>query len=117
MYALAGEVVERVTHSSWGQVLETRVLEKLGLSQTSVIGSKIPANTTALPYMILNDKTPVRVPDAAFLDGTFMSSTCGIRSNVKDMLAWGNSLLSASQGNEHPIKGYRNDPVRPSIYQ
>lgn len=43
MYALVGEVLERVTQSSWGAALQTRVLEPLQLRQTTVIESRIPA--------------------------------------------------------------------------
>lgn len=49
MYALVGEVMERVTQSSWGAALQTRVLEPLQLRQTTVIESRIPAGSTASP--------------------------------------------------------------------
>lgn len=105
MYALAGEVIERVTTLSWGKVLETRVLEKLGLSQTSVIGSDSLLKSTALPYMILDDKTPARTGHLDLLDGSFMSSTGGVRSTLHDMLTWGNSLISVFWEEEPPIEG------------
>ncbi|GAB1217057.1 hypothetical protein ATERTT37_006279 [Aspergillus terreus] len=105
MYALAGEVVERVTRLSWGQVLQLKVLGKLGLSQTTAIKSEIPVNSTALPYMIMDDKTPVGVPDMAPLDGDLMSSAGGVRSSVNDMLAWGNALLSTYRTNDRQLRG------------
>ena len=37
MYALAGEVIERVTELPFGEVLASRVLDKVGLAQTTII--------------------------------------------------------------------------------
>lgn len=105
MYALAGEIVERVTRLSWGHVLQLKVLGKLGLSQTTAIKSEITVNSTALPYMIMDDKTPVGVPDMALLDGDLMSSAGGVRSSVNDMLAWGNALLSTYRTNDRQLRG------------
>ncbi|KAL6810541.1 beta-lactamase/transpeptidase-like protein [Trichoderma camerunense] len=103
MYALAGEVIERVTNQSWGQVVSTRVLKRLQLSHTTAIASEIPQDTLALPYMILDDFTPVRVGNMDLTDGSIMSSAGGIRSTVSDLLAWGNTLLSVFREGEAPL--------------
>ncbi|KAK9788662.1 putative Beta-lactamase-related domain-containing protein [Seiridium cardinale] len=94
MYALAGEVVERVTGSSLGDVLAKRVFAKLGLGQTTLLKSDIQADKVASPYLVLDNKTLVRSPDLGMTDGILMSSAGGIRSNVRDMLKWGHSILS-----------------------
>ncbi|KAJ5087977.1 beta-lactamase domain-containing protein [Penicillium angulare] len=103
MYALAGEIIERVTSLSWGQVLESRVLSQVNLSQTSVIESEIPAGSTALPYAILDDKTQWRIGDVGLTDGTPMSPAGGIRSTLHDLLLWGGHLLSVLEGEASPL--------------
>ncbi|PNP58079.1 hypothetical protein THARTR1_02237 [Trichoderma harzianum] len=103
MYALAGEVIERVTNQSWGQVLASRVLSRLQLSHTTAIASEIPPDSLALPYVVLDDLTPVRIGAVDLTDGSAMSTTGGIRSTVGDLLTWGNALLSVFRNGETPL--------------
>lgn len=106
MYALAGEVIEQVTGEFVGRNLAKHIFEKLGLSQTTLVATEVPANSTAVPYMILDNKTPVRVADMQLTDGNLMASAGGVRSSVKDMLKWGHALLSVFRdGDETPLKG------------
>ncbi|EGR52054.1 uncharacterized protein TRIREDRAFT_55782 [Trichoderma reesei QM6a] len=107
MYALAGEVIERVTNQSWGKVLSSRILNPLNLSHTTAIASEIPPDSLALPYMVLDDdnKTPVQVGKMGLTDGSIMTSAGGIRSTVSDLLTWGNTLLSL----------YRDDEKKPPL--
>ncbi|KAB8077977.1 beta-lactamase/transpeptidase-like protein [Aspergillus leporis] len=93
MYSLAGEIIGRVSNLSWGQALESRVLDQVGLSETSVIESKVPSGSTALPYAILNDKTKWRIGNTAG----------GIRSTVHNLLSRGNLLASTFNGEEQPL--------------
>ncbi|CAG7920442.1 unnamed protein product [Penicillium olsonii] len=108
MYALAGEIIERVTNASWGYALESRVLSPLGLSQTSVIESEIPDGSTALPYAILDDKTQWRIGDVKLTDGNLMSTAGGIRSTLPDLLSWGDHLLSVLDAKESPLHEMEN---------
>lgn len=103
MYALVGEVMERVTRSSWGTALQTRVLEPLQLQQTTVIKSRIPAGSTASPYMITDDGDPVRIADVPLLDGTTMSPAGGVRSSAHDMLIWAKALMAGFRGETSPL--------------
>ncbi|KAM6487871.1 beta-lactamase/transpeptidase-like protein [Trichoderma sp. SZMC 28011] len=103
MYALAGEVIERVTNQSWGQVLSTRVLKRLQLSHTTAIASEIPRDSVALPYVVLDDLTPVRVGSYDLTDGSAMAAAGGIRSTVGDLLTWGSALLSVFRNGETPL--------------
>ncbi|KAL7957011.1 beta-lactamase/transpeptidase-like protein [Trichoderma compactum] len=103
MYALAGEAIERVTSQSWGKVLSTRVLNRLQLSHTTAITSEIPRDSIALPCMVLDDLTPVRVRKMGLADGNVMASAGGIRSTVGDLLTWGNSLLSLFRDDKAPL--------------
>ncbi|KAL8743703.1 MAG: hypothetical protein Q9190_003971 [Brigantiaea leucoxantha] len=103
MYALAGQVIERVTNQSWGQVLATRVLGRLGLLQTTVIASEIPPDSLALPYMVLDNLTGVQIGKMDLTDGSIMTSAGGIRSTVGDLLTWGNVLLSLFRDEDVPL--------------
>ncbi|OQE20246.1 hypothetical protein PENFLA_c017G08206 [Penicillium flavigenum] len=109
MYALAGEIIERVTNVSWGEALESRVLRPVGLSQSSVIESEIPAGSTALPYAVLDDKTQWRIGDVRLTDGKLMSPAGGVRSTLHDLLSWGGLLVSILQGEESPL--YQLDTI------
>lgn len=103
MYALVGEVMERVTRSSRGTALQTWVLEPLQLQQTTVIKSRIPAGSTASPYMITDDGDPVRIADVPLLDGTTMSPAGGVRSSAHDMLIWAKALMAGFRGETSPL--------------
>ncbi|KAL7820999.1 beta-lactamase/transpeptidase-like protein [Trichoderma gracile] len=100
MYALAGEVIEKVTNQSWGRVLASRILNPLKLSHTTAVAVEIPQGSLALPYMVLDDKTPVQVGNMSLTDGSIMTSAGGMRSTVSDLLTWGNSLLSLYRDGE-----------------
>ncbi|KAL7952032.1 beta-lactamase/transpeptidase-like protein [Trichoderma barbatum] len=69
----------------------------------AAIASEIPLDLLALPYMVLDDMTPVQVGKMGLTDGSVMSSAGGIRSTVSDLLTWGNSLLSLLRGEETPL--------------
>lgn len=103
MYALVGEVMERVMQSSWGAALQTRVLEPLQLRQTTVIESRIPAGSTASPYMITDDGDAVRIADVPLPDGTTMSPAGGVRSSAHDMLIWAKALMAGFRGETSPL--------------
>jgi CubicO group peptidase (beta-lactamase class C family) len=103
MYALLGEIIERVTHTSWGAALEAEVLNKLGLNETTVIASKIPQDATARPYLVTDEMVRVQISDVTITDGILMSSAGGVRSNVHDMLIWANALMAGFRGEQSPI--------------
>ncbi|KAI1119869.1 beta-lactamase/transpeptidase-like protein [Nemania abortiva] len=103
MYALASEVIERVTNMSWGQALDQKVLKKAGLDQTTVHKSAIPEGSTALPYIVLDYKSLARTGDLGLTDGELMSSAGGIRSTIHDMLSWGNTLLATFRYDDGPL--------------
>ena len=105
MYALADEVIERVTGSPFGEVLASRVLEKVGLAQTTIIKDEIPINSTAAPYLILDYKSPSRTAELGLTDGVLMSTAGGIRSTVHDMLKWGHAILSPFRDEKTPLSG------------
>lgn len=98
MYTLVGEIIKRVTDQPWGEVLQSRALSKAGLSNTTVLGPEIAVDSTALPYVVTDDKTQWRIGDLELQDGHLMSSAGGIGSNVHDMLRWGKTILASANG-------------------
>ncbi|KAI0145138.1 beta-lactamase/transpeptidase-like protein [Xylariaceae sp. FL1272] len=86
MYALVGEAIKRVSHTPWGQMVAERVLKQVDLHQTTVVDALIPRDSTALAYLVMGDKTPLRIGDLGLTDGTLISSAGGVRSTVHDML-------------------------------
>ncbi|KAE8149714.1 beta-lactamase/transpeptidase-like protein [Aspergillus avenaceus] len=105
MYALAAEIIERVTKLSWGEALEAYVLRPLNLSDTSVKPDGTPPHSTALPYAVGTDGEPVRLNDVGLLDGDLMSPACGIRSTLSDCLAWGNLFAKTFHAEPTPLHG------------
>ncbi|KAJ5344191.1 beta-lactamase domain-containing protein [Penicillium brevicompactum] len=104
MYALAGKIIGQAANVSWGQASESHVLGPVGLTQSSVIESKIPAGSTALPYAVLDDKTKRRIGDVRLTDGSLMSPAGGVRSTLHDLLSCGDALLSSLQGEVSPLR-------------
>ncbi|CAG8234687.1 unnamed protein product [Penicillium salamii] len=88
MYTLLGEIIKRVTHQSWGEVLQSRVLSMVGLSETTVLGPEIPAESIALPYVVIDDKNQWRIGDLELKDGQLMSLVGGIRSMSVSSPSW-----------------------------
>ncbi|QKX60644.1 uncharacterized protein TRUGW13939_07790 [Talaromyces rugulosus] len=74
------------------QQLDVRSSCQVGMSQSSVIESEIPAGSTALPYAVLDDKTKWRIGDVRFTDGKFMSPAGGVRNNI----LFGHSFINKS---------------------
>ncbi|KAI1326506.1 beta-lactamase/transpeptidase-like protein [Xylariaceae sp. FL0255] len=95
MYALAGEVIERVANISWGKVLSRTVLERAGLRQTSVLRGDV-------------DKSLAKMNDLTLTDDVLMSAAGGVRSTVHDMLRWGDVLLAS-------LRDDGNTSLTPSI--
>ena len=105
MYALAGCVVERRTRTPFAKVLASRVLDQVGLTETTLIEAEIPPHSTALPYLILDDKSPSRGADLGLTDGSLMATAGGIRSTVHDMLKWGHVMLSPYRDEKSVVAG------------
>ncbi|CAK7235407.1 hypothetical protein SCUCBS95973_009259 [Sporothrix curviconia] len=106
MYALVAEVMERATGQHWGETLAARVLQPLHLTQTTVIASEIPDTNIAMPYMVLDDKTPSPLGHQLGLtQDEAMAAAGGVRSSLHDLLVWSDSLLASlakdEDGNEN----------------
>lgn len=89
-YALAGQVVEKISGESWSAYVEKSILAPLHMNKTN---SK--NNVDAKPYTVLDDHYFQLLPSVEVQDGTIMESSQGIRSTVSDMPKWSQALITA----------------------
>lgn len=86
LYGLVGEIIERTTGQTWGTVLETRLLKKVGMDSTTVKEPELDRSRLALPYIVGEDGKLYRVGGVDMLEGSALSPAGGVHSNVDDIL-------------------------------
>ena len=84
-YAIAAEVVTRLSGKSWGAMLKERIFDPLGMSRT-VTKQDPSMDNVAEPYTALRDGTSYHLPQPSPEDGTVMQGAVAVRSNVNDLL-------------------------------
>jgi CubicO group peptidase (beta-lactamase class C family) len=107
-YALAGEIIERVTGESYGEYIKGAIASPLGLCSTTAIHDDIPEANIAKPYAALDDGTFALLPRPKSQDGLIMCPAQGILSSVDDLLVYSSALMSAFQG-------ITDSPQRPKL--
>ena len=95
-YELAGHVIERVSGQRWDKVLESKILEPLGLTRTSAMVKEKDDNT-AKAYGVLDNHTPTEIPGVKAAANRFGGANGGIRSCVKDLLKFYRELMRAGK--------------------
>ncbi|KAF2623215.1 putative D-aminoacylase [Macroventuria anomochaeta] len=95
-YALAGEVIERVSGKTYAQYLEEKVYMPLGLNNTTVE----PVNPSdaldlARPYAALDDASLYPMPQPPVNGSTIMAPALGGVSSADDLMAYSIALLQA----------------------
>ena len=103
-YALAGEIIEKISGESWGTFVERNFLGPLEMTSSSI--KIIPGDgRLAKPYSVLDDGTFVPLPPIKCEDGSLMCSAGGVQSTVTDMLKWCQALNKAYNGQkDSPLK-------------
>ena len=95
-YALAGEVIERVSGKSYAQFLREAVFAPLGLRDTTA--ERVDAATApnyAQPYAAMDDARPHRMPQPPVHGRTIMGPAMGGVSSAEDLLTYATALLRA----------------------
>jgi len=97
LYMVAGEVLAKVTGSSWEDFVQHRILDRLGMTGCSVSGSKISprgvaAGDVAAPHAMVDGKLSRVQP----VDVSVIAAAGGIQCNVDGMMKW----VSAQLGDE-----------------
>jgi CubicO group peptidase (beta-lactamase class C family) len=124
-YALAGEVIEKLSDMSFGDYLQSRIFEPLQLDRTTVKGNYTTLENFAKPYAALDDASFYPVPPPAVQDGTILVGAQGVRSSINDLLKFSGALLQARKGEPSPLKNtakqfsgqiFRNDALLEKSY-
>lgn len=97
-YALAGEVIERLSGMSYGDFIQSRILKPLQMERTTTKHTFRTAENFAKPYGALDDKSMYPLPPPPFQDDTIMVAAQGIQSSVNDLLKFSTALLAARKG-------------------
>ncbi|PNW26631.1 serine hydrolase [Formosa algae] len=94
LYIVAGEVIYRISGSTWADFIQTRIFDPLGMKTAKSLINRIPAHgNVALPHSSYNNKI-VEVP--AYDGGNLVGAAGGINAGVNDLSKW--MLLQLNKG-------------------
>ncbi|RDL33001.1 Uncharacterized protein BP5553_08440 [Venustampulla echinocandica] len=93
-YAVIGVVIEKLSGQGLHDFLRERFFEPLQLKNTRMTDFKADENRT-LCYAILDDRSPVVVPDPAIGVGTFMEGASGLLSTIDDVFVLYRAYMEA----------------------
>ncbi len=94
MYAAAGAVIEAASGKPWAEMLKTRILEPLGMTETIPTAATLASHTNvASPHDIIDGK--VTVIENASVDP--VAAAGAVWSNVNDMAKWMQFLLDGGR--------------------
>ncbi|KAF4465927.1 Pyridoxal phosphate-dependent transferase major region subdomain 2 [Fusarium albosuccineum] len=95
-YALAGEVIERVSGTTYARYLEEKVYAPLGLKNTTVEPIQpSAASGLARPYAAMDDASLYPMPQPPINGSTIMAPALGGVSSADDLTAYSIALLKA----------------------
>lgn len=103
-YALAGEVIEKLSGQTYGDYIHAQFVEPLGLARTTTKHQYTNQENFAKPYAALDDGSLYKLPPPPVQDGTIMVSAQGIQSSVNDLLKFAIGLMGARHGGDSPFK-------------
>lgn len=91
LYIVAGEVVGRVSGSSWEEFIETRILKPLDMSLTGSCFNRLRDTSN-----VIDAHCPVdgKIQVIERTKGEVMNAAGGIYSNISDLCKWVNMLLA-----------------------
>ncbi|KAI4222458.1 MAG: hypothetical protein L6R36_006142 [Xanthoria steineri] len=90
-YALAGQLVEKVSGEGWASYIQEHLLLPLQMNRTDCKAGLEDAK----PYTFLDNHTFHTLPPPTVQDGSIMHASQSIRSSVNDMLKWCRALIKA----------------------
>jgi CubicO group peptidase (beta-lactamase class C family) len=94
LYLTAGEVIAEVSGQSWEDFVETRILKKLGMEETTTRCSSVEkGGNIALPHAIIEGKLQLVKPSA--IDNT--NPAAGINTGADDVCKWMKMLLDSGK--------------------
>ncbi|KAK2592981.1 hypothetical protein QQS21_009309 [Conoideocrella luteorostrata] len=93
-YAVVGVIIEKLSGQSLHDFLRERIFEPLHLKNTRMTDFT-PDEKRTLCYAILDDRSPVAIPEPAIGTGTFMEGASGLLSTVDDMFVLYGAYMAA----------------------
>lgn len=104
MYITAGKIIEKVSGQTWGEFVQTRILDPLDMNRTTTSTTKLKDNF-ALPH---NESGGNGMRSLTYGNVDNCWGACGLNSSVNDIAKWmqlqldrgkldGNQLISSSQ--------------------
>ena len=109
-YELAGHVIDKLTGSTWSEVLKSRILDPIGLERTSFETPPPDVDNVAKCYNTLDDGTPTPIRCLKPGDDGFLGASSGLRTCVKDLLKFYSSLLRAAKEKFTNVHTSSEDP-------
>ncbi|KAJ6021625.1 beta-lactamase/transpeptidase-like protein [Penicillium herquei] len=94
-YEVIGQVIEKVTGSSFATILQDRLLDPLHLSRTYYTGET--RDNEARPYVALEDGSLVPIAMPLSGENVIMGPAGGVRSSVNDLLTLYQAFMSAAR--------------------
>ncbi|KAG8531474.1 uncharacterized protein KY384_003103 [Bacidia gigantensis] len=103
-FAIAGEVIEKLSGLTYEEYLEDRILNPLNLHHTYTKSYSPTAEKFAKPYAALDDTSLYPLDPPTIEDGKIMVSVQGVQSSVDDLLTFSYSLIEARKGEPSPLE-------------
>lgn len=103
-YALAGEVIERLSGMDLASYIGETLLQPLGLNATTFDPDSVDDRKFAKPYAGLSDGTAFKLHKLQEFKDTFFEASGGLYSSVNDMMCWCKAMLEALQSRSSIIK-------------
>lgn len=94
-YNIAGLVIEKLSGKNWGDFVRERLFEPLGMTRTFTKAPDDP--NTAIPYNILLDRTPFKIPFSAISSESMMFAGQSVRGSLADLLRLYKAFLESMQ--------------------
>jgi CubicO group peptidase (beta-lactamase class C family) len=106
LFAVLGQVVEKVSGQSWESFLTGYILKPLGMNNSFATlkasrASRVNKKNRALPHKKPSNRKRTQLMKVKDLD--FLSSSAGLQSNATDMAAWLKFHLGAASGTSEPV--------------
>ncbi|KAL4937744.1 beta-lactamase/transpeptidase-like protein [Aspergillus oleicola] len=94
-YELIGQVIEKVSGTTFGKFLNETIMKPLGMTRT--FDTHIPPDTEnmAKPYASLLNRSAFELPMPLMRDDGLFSSAGGMRTSVSDLLKFYHALMDA----------------------
>ena len=95
-YALADEVIQKLSGQSWGSFLKESIFDPLGMHRT-ITDHSSKLDNIAEAYMAFGDGTPYHLPRPFPEDGKIMEGAVAVQSNVRDLLVFYKEIMRVAE--------------------